>query len=229
MNRYNFKKRYETKNQNGEKEFNFVDENEPKNERLCQCLDYFNYLVLNDLFKQSFDCWIAGGSLRDFLSGHRKFKDIDVFFPDKENLAKAIVYFENLEGSEKTFDNENVVHFKYKRVKIELVKRVHFKNLQETLETFDFTVAMCGIDRDGLMYGDSFFIDLAAKKLVINNITMPLSTLQRVQKYIWKGFSICNGGLLEISKAIQTIDLNNPGENTFEFYPDGRAKFMRFD
>ena len=52
-------------------------------------------------------------------------------------------------------------------------------------------------------------MDLAKRSLVINSLPYPLSTVQRMQKYIKKGYTICNGGLLEI--ALNLVEGEGPG------------------
>ena len=70
---------------------------------------------------------------------------------------------------------------------------------------------------------------MAKKALIINKLPYPLATLKRLQKYINKGFSICDGGLLEIAKKINEMDFGDPLQNSFEFYGDGKTKIIKFD
>lgn len=189
-----------------------------------QAINYFKYLILDKLPSI---CWVAGGSCRDYFSlGYAK-SDIDIYFPNSSELEKAKKWFLDNKGEIK-FENNRLIVFHYEKYKFELIK-IYFSSPEETIEQFDFTVCCCAVDKVKIYYHDTFFIDLAKKRLVINKLLFPLSTLQRLQKYIIKGYLICNGGLLEIAKAIQLLNLNEPKQNHLEFYPDGTPKFVRFD
>jgi hypothetical protein len=180
------------------------------------------------------DCrfWIAGGCLRDYFSLGYHASDIDVFFPSREDFDK-FSSISKFEGAGKIiFENENTKRLLFtlngKDVIVDLIKKF-FSSPEETISEFDFTICCVAMDRLFFYCNSTFFIDLAKKRLVVNKLPYPLSTLQRLQKYIIKGFRICNGGLLEIAKAISEIDLSNPDSNHLAFYPDGSPKFRRID
>jgi len=198
--------------------------------QIDRCVTYFKQFILDEL---PANCWIAGGAIRDFFSLGYCSSDIDVFFPSMEEFIKADDWLKGRENVKCTFRNEMVVNYKYKKHKVQLIKTHFFSSPQETIANFDFTVACGAVDKEMLYAHDTFFIDLAGRRIVINSLPFPLSTLQRLQRYIKKGYTICNGGLLEIAKGIQKLDLNNPTVNTFEFYPEGAKKglprFVRID
>ena len=200
-------------------------------ETLKICLNWFTRNVFDKLPNTKF--WIAGGALRDyFLNGHCFDSDIDLFFNERSEIAKTLILLRKDNGFKHYLITKNAIKgwcfVGNKKVKVDLVKRL-FPSPNATIEEFDFTVVCCAVDRENVFYNPSFPFDLLRKKLVINALPFPMSTLQRVQKYNKKGFSICNGGLLEISKAIAKIDFENPEENNIEFYPDGSPKYLRFD
>lgn len=170
-------------------------------------------------------CWIAGGCVRDLcLYGHHN-TDIDVFFKTTEDCNKA--YHEMMgykrtdiqddnstgathtESSELILKNERVFKFSVPGLgKIDIV-RVLGKSPGDTIANFDFTVCAAAVDRAGNFYCHSrFFEDLVNRKLVIVKLPAPMSTMRRLQKYTQKGYTICQGGLLEIGKAVQNIDLS---------------------
>lgn len=193
-------------------------------QQLSECVHYFQRLLLNDLPVG----WIAGGAVRDYFSIGRCTSDVDVFFSSKDNFDIALKYFAD-HDIKPTFQNERVTNLIYKKHKIQLISSHYFQSPEDTIKAFDFTVCSAAVDRAKVYHHETFFMDLAKKRLVIVSVPYPLSTLQRLQKYIRKGYSICNGGLLEIAKAIQALDLQSPSQNTFEFYPDGEPKFVRID
>lgn len=190
-----------------------------------KAVSYFKAVILDDL---GVYCWVAGGAVRDYFSIGRTTSDIDVFFPDRLTFDIAVETMKRKAG-EPTFNDGRVVNFNFKGHTIQLISSHFFKDPTKTIEAFDFTVACAAVDHEKVYHHPTFFMDLASKKLVINKLPYPLSTLQRVQKYVKKGYTICNGGLLELSKAIQGVNLQDSSQNVFEFYPDGTPKFVRFD
>lgn len=193
--------------------------------QLKQAVDYFKYIILDEL--KDVVCWIAGGSCRDYFMGKRIKTDIDIYFPNESEHKKALEYLK-LKETKVLWDNERVVRVFYKNRHFDLIK-IYFRNPSHTLDNFDFTVCCCAVDNSMVYYHPTFFMDLAKRRIVINKIILPLSTLQRLQKYIWYGFTACNGSLLEIAKAINALDLSDPKKNGIELYPDGSSKFKKLD
>jgi len=193
-------------------------------------LKVFNRLFF-DYMKNHSNCWIAGGCLRDYFAGQYFRSDIDVFFPNEKEFKGAYDYFSkdyHKRDSRLVFEDKKHTVFEIDKTRYDLVK-MFFSSPEDTISQFDFTACSVAIDRVNIYHHERFFIDLAKRRLVINKLPYPLSTLQRLQKYIKKGYTICNGGLLEIARAISGIDLNDKAENIFEFYPDGTPKFTRID
>lgn len=206
-----------------------------------ECIDYFNKKLFNKFRKLGIlptDCWVAGGAVRDFFSkGYVSYQgDYDLYFKNKDNADKVerLILGDTVKESviksnpEIIFKSNLLTRIIYEGKRLDLVKR-YFPSMEDTIDAFDFTVCCCATNGEEIKVHPTFFADLAKKRLVINKIFYPLSTLQRVQKYIKKDFTICNGGLLEIARTINKLDLSNPSENTFEFYPDGTPRFPKFD
>lgn len=196
------------------------------NERYNKCYHFFNYNV----FKYTRDvyCWVSGGAVRDYWSIRKLSSDIDLFFRNMDDLEKVMVYLEE-QKFKNTFENDRIINMRNNEKLIQLIK-LNFENPDETIRKFDFTVCCCAIDSTGTLYvDDNFFIDLARKSLIINELPYPLSTLQRLQKYIKKGYIMCNGNMLKLSKAIAGIDFNNIDQNHIEYYSNGDSKFVNFD
>ncbi len=206
--------------------------------QMQECIDYFKYLILDDL--GDVYCWVAGGALREYFTvGHAKASDVDVFFQDKEAFEaakKALLAKGPQEGKAATsittimtFENDRITNFIHKKHKVQLISTKYFVDPQETIENFDFTVCCAAVDKADVYHHQTFFMDLAKKRLVINALPYPLSTMQRMQRYIQKGYTICNGGILQIAKAIKELDFEKPEENPIEFYPDSTPRFVRYD
>lgn len=193
---------------------------------LDACVQYFRYILLEE-FKE-INCFIAGGAIRDYFSLGYINSDIDVFFSNEIDFQKALDVFKSL-GIKSIYENDNFIEFIHNNKRIQLIKKHWLQNPQESIENFDFTVCSVAVDYNKVYYHETFFMDLAKKRLVINKLHFPISTLQRLQKYIIKGYRICNGGLLEIVKEIQKLDLTNSKSNNIEFYSDGSPRFLRYD
>lgn len=173
--------------------------------------------------------WIAGGAVRDYFARMDSDSDVDVFFKSNEDLAAGIKTIEKAKAK-LLYSHEHVSGYMLKNRHVQLIKKHFFEGPRETIAQFDFTVCCAAIDNaEEVFTHEHFFDDLAGRRLAINALPFPLSTLERLQKYVGKGFRACNGTLMEIAKGIQSIDLNNPTINTLTFYPDGSPRFTRFD
>lgn len=178
------------------------------------CIEYFRKLILEELKKENIICWVAGGILRDFFSNIPLTTDIDVFFPNESEFNKIENYFKS-KNCELVYNNENTVRYKYKNRYFDLVKK-YFPTPKETINQFDFTVSMFAVDYENVYYGETSFMDLAKKQIIINKITYPESTLFRLLKYYKKGFSICKNDLKTLVDAIKgnkTENNNTPPKN----------------
>jgi hypothetical protein len=57
--------------------------------------------------------------------------------------------------------------------------------------------------------------DLVERRLEINTVSYPLSTLQRLEKYVRKGFTISPKAILAIAHKVKETNLE---DQTAEFY-----------
>ena len=82
----------------------------------------------------------AGGVFKNLFNGEQ-FKDVDIFFRDREDFDEALSYFQNDEDYYKFYDNKKVNAFKNKhtRVTVELIK-YKFGEPIDILSQFDFTI-----------------------------------------------------------------------------------------
>ena len=171
--------------------------------------------------------WIAGGCVSDLARGKR-FNDIDVFSPRPQDLVEQLSnthhkpYFE-IPGS--------ISNFRIGGCKVQVITGYQPQNEDACIDLFDFTAA-CGVySHKQFVCHERFWQDNATRRLVINNLPKPLSTLDRMMKYCRKGFKHCPVGLSRVIKAIseEKIDWSNPSQNTIDFYPDGTPKFVGID
>ncbi len=193
-----------------------------------QILSYFNH-ILFQYVNTNINFCVAGGAVRDLFSIGYVTSDIDVYF---NNRREALLVERELrkKKAKVTFRNKQLTNLKFKGKKIQLIRSVYYNNnIEGLIDNFDFTVCCGAVDRNSITLHNDFLMDLAAKRLVFHKINFPLSSMVRVHKYIRKGFRICNGNMLKLVKAIQTVDVSNVQQNVLEFYPDGKVKFNSLD
>lgn len=182
-------------------------------------INFYKKLILDELKEQSIECFIAGGCLRDYFHGKNTTNDIDIFFKNKEEYDKAFKYLTK-EGKI-LFQNHNGTKISYNNIKLDIVCSKFFETPQDAIDNFDFTVCAIALDSEKVYHHETTFIDLAKKQLMINKITFPKSTMQRVTKYSRKGFYICNGELSKIFEAMykeyeELKDISENDDNLLE-------------
>lgn len=159
-------------------------------------------LILDELHKEGVKAWIAGGSLRDYFMGVPIKTDYDIFFPSAEMYSKAASHLKG-KGAVVKWESGNGMKVLYNGKVFDLIKK-YFSSPQATIDAFDFTASMIAVDRDSVYHGETTFIDIAKKQLMINKITFPASSLSRAFRYHKKGFSICLGEIKKLYDAIQS-------------------------
>lgn len=173
--------------------------------------------------------FIAGGAVRDYFSQSKEETDIDVFFANGVDMRDCLERLKSQEGVKKIYDNDLLAGFLFSGLHVQVIKTHFFALPVDAIAAFDFTVCCAAVSLDNVFVHEFFFDDLAGRRLAINALPFPLSTLERMQRYIKKGYIACNGTLLTLAKAIATVDFSDPQGNTLAFYPDGSPRFVRFD
>lgn len=171
--------------------------------QITNAVERYGKIILNELKDAKINCWLAGGALRDYFAGIPVNTDYDLFFPSELEYEKAVVYFKAKEAKT-IWESANGMKVEYNGKKFDLIKK-YFENPQNTIDAFDFTVSMFAVDTDKVYYGESTFIDLAKRQLMINKITYPASTMSRAFRYYKKGFLMCQGEMKKIVEAIQDM------------------------
>jgi len=202
---------------------------------------YYQKLILNDLPEGiKTQVFIAGGAIRDYLS-NADIKDIDLFTTSKEVEIQLLNFFD--EKGKLINKNDFLANYTYKNRWFQVILNKHYSNHSDLIGSFDFTICQAVVfvelelfpeanrKQFNIVFDSSvnFFQDTLAKHLRVNKITFPLSTLERMQKYIQKGYIACNGTLLEIARSLKDLDLNNPADNVLQFYPNGHPRFIGVD
>jgi hypothetical protein len=193
---------------------------------------YFQKLIFDDLKEYGVSetkYAIAGGAVRDYLS-NQEIKDFDIFTQDIETENQLLRFFD--EKGTMISKSDQLANYTYKKQWFQVIRQKSFpisSDPTRLIESFDFTICGAMVRGDGgFECLPTFFQDTLCKHLRVITISFPLSSLQRMQKYIQKGYEACNGTLLELSKSIQTVDFNNPAANTLAFYPNTTPPIPRF-
>lgn len=197
-------------------------------------VERYGKIILTELKEFGINCWLAGGALRDYFAGVVIKTDYDLFFPNDDEYQKCAKYFKEKEATI-IWESDNGMKVKYNKRKFDLVKKF-FPGPQETINEFDFTVSQFAVDTEKVYYGESSFIDLAKRQLMINKITFPASTMSRSFRYYTKGYVMCQGEMKKLFEAIQDVpkevpDINPNDQNNQEEVSSGElaAFFTGFD
>jgi hypothetical protein len=172
--------------------------------QITNLIERYNKIILSEFKEKNIKCWIAGGAIRDYLAGFKIKTDYDLFFPNQNEYDKAKAFFITNNAKVK-WESENGMKVVYNKRTFDLIKKF-FDNPQSTIDAFDFTVSMFAVDSEKFYCGETSFMDLAKRQLMINKITYPASTLSRTLRYYQKGFIMCNGELKKIVEAIQNME-----------------------
>jgi hypothetical protein len=155
-----------------------------------ECYEYFNREIFAKGPKT--DYYIAGGSLRRFFNKEELKTDIDLYFPSHNLYNVFYSFIGNCELINKNFNiyrnTINSLCIDNGKDNIDIIRKV-FLPPEKLLEEFDFSVCCCALTKDSLYYHSDYFEHLANKQIVINNKDKDLD-INRVEKYILKGYSI---------------------------------------
>lgn len=186
----------------------------------ANCIEYFRKrffkLMSEDLTNR---VWIAGGAIRDYFNDGSISKDVDFFCIDRHSMAELVLHLRKHYQFKPYIITKNAIKghatLLGKSIPVDIVKKP-FHNAMDCIDKFDFTVCCMAVSYNNFYYHRSSIFDLIRKRLVIHQLPYPVDTLKRLQKYIKKGFTACNGTLLSIAKAISEVDSSNT--EIFEFY-----------
>lgn len=98
---------------------------------------------------------------------------------------------------------------------VQLIEKRFYSSVKDIIEFFDFTICQFVTDGKIVVCGDFSLWDLGRKRLVVNTITFPVSSMRRMIKYANQGYYICNGSMTEfLNSVIQDPDML---ESRFEY------------
>lgn len=151
-----------------------------------------------------FDCVIAGGTLRDyFLEGKvNKAIDVDIFFLSAEERDKAKIWLDGVvNGDSLARLVIGDVHY-HKHSEFDVIFNFVFhklyKDAQQLIDSFDFTVCAIAIHKNNIYFNSRFFKDLYNKDVNVINLETQVNVLCRLAKYKQKGFKVSKELLIKI-------------------------------
>lgn len=182
--------------------------------------DDFEMLSFLDEYMTGHKGFICGGCFKNIFN-HEKIKDVDMFFENIEDFLAANEYFEeNTDDFYFYYENPNVKAYKHKKTdtSVELVCKI-FGTAEQILNRFDFTISKFAYfkkqveDTDGskhteyrVLFHSNYFEHLHLKRIVIDdNIPFPMSTLERMFRYVKYGYMPCKEAKLKIANAINRL------------------------
>lgn len=75
-------------------------------------------------------------------------------------------------------------------------------NPEDVIDTFDFSISQWAMDGENIYWGKYTLQSTATKRVRINCIHHPLSTMRRMLKYAHRGYFFCSGTMLEIARGV---------------------------
>lgn len=188
----------------------------------------FTELRFLDEFLLGHKGFVAGGCFKNIFN-REPVKDVDVFFRSSGDYIDARAYFEAHSSEyEHYYTNDKVTAFRQIRadgkpgISVELIRTI-FGTPEEILNQFDFTVSKFAYykveepaDPDDpfeaeepviqahILHDAAFFEHLFRKRLVIDDkIPFPISTFERMIRYIKYGYLPCRETKEKLIRALQ--------------------------
>lgn len=202
---------------------------------------FFNKYFLNCF---PFKCYIAGGSVRDFIIYNKILGDVDIFFSNEEEIKKALSWigildkYGTIRYNGKVYSSIACFISKYpiiycdwgyseglqkyvlggskfkRKFELNFVLYKMFDTPQELINNFDFSICKSCIYEGSLIIGDNFFRDLKLKQIINEQDEFSVSEVRRIVKYLDKGYILTK----EHRKDILNKFSFNKKNHTFDDY-----------
>jgi hypothetical protein len=153
--------------------------------------------------------YVAGGFIRAFMSSEKPI-DMDLFFLNKGEFGRTRSLLLS-RGFATVADTDNAVTMTHGDKVVQLCKHP-YGTVQEILKSFDFTVTQAAVDGEKLYTHRDFYKDLAARRLVFN-VEAETPALNRLAKYVAKGFTISNSECLAMALAVKKYEARTGGSD----------------
>jgi len=146
--------------------------------------------------------WVAGGSVWKTIENMPLNCDVDFFFKSPEQSEQwfrqllSMPYVHRIVST--PIANRYNTSLSYhihsrgfnKTVKLQLISFAFTKDIEELLNSFDFTACQFAYDGQMLYSGDNSFEDLRNREIIFRNIRDNYSTSVHVEKYLRLGFKV---------------------------------------
>lgn len=141
--------------------------------------------------------WISGGAPRRLLQGRTLEEgDIDFFFKTKEQWAE---FTKALEPYELIIETKRAKTFNVNGLKVQMINRKYYENLESVFKDFDFSV--CQVATDGVRVAHTrqakLDVDAQLIRFAPQGSVAKHTLVQRVSKYVGHGF-MPEPGLFEL-------------------------------
>lgn len=159
-------------------------------------LDPTESLVAKDTFSVE-GSWLAGGAIRRTLIGMPLDSDFDFFFKDENSMAVFNSNIVDVLGFKVTKETEHHTQYEGKVGEkdyiVQAIKFQFYDDPAQCIASFDYTISQFILDGNSLITTPESLWDLSRKRLAINKVTYPVSTMRRMIKYSNQGFKACAG------------------------------------
>jgi hypothetical protein len=186
---------------------------------LAAAFDWADQTVFRHLQPDATTPILAGGALRSYFS-KTPVRDYDLYFPTQEKYIAATNGLHSPHWRKMDTKSQDSTLYEYAAIGVNVmgshrpsvetlafnfVHRKYCDTPEDVIKDYDFTVCMCGINRDQISFHPDYFLDLQTRKLRINNIEDPLNSLWRVQKYNGYGFKMDEAEMWRIVETVHSL------------------------
>jgi hypothetical protein len=143
--------------------------------------------------------WVAGGALRTMVDPTEEVADYDLFFSSAEDAAATINYLKQ-HGWKLVFEcpRGELYTFKVRGIKAQCITKHYYTSAEALLDSFDFTVCQAAYDGQTLTLTKDFIRSVQQKRLILNKVTYPVATINRLMKYKAKGYVVTEKLLVDL-------------------------------
>lgn len=160
--------------------------------------------------------YLAGGACRAALD-NTLVQDYDLFFEDPESKKHVEKWLGEEYEIFRCPEDKLVTYRKY-GVKIQLCSPRYYSTAEELVHSFDITASCISIHCDRelswkVTYLPDTLRDIANKRIRLNTVQYPVATINRIQKYRAKGYTITDEvwkDLLTRVRHFSQEDFDNP-------------------
>jgi hypothetical protein len=153
--------------------------------------------------------WIAGGACLKWYQGQPvNMSDIDVFFRDAFQLRRAMNRIEDTKRFQVRYRSENAITYEYSTIHesvediqtvftIQLIQHKFFKNIQDVIDRFDFSVCQVATCGEEWILGEHTARDIRTRSLrAVGDVKGDIA--KRLTKYWIYGYRPVDGLINDI-------------------------------